>query len=454
MTATEESVNMEEAIREQLRLAIDPREFDGPEFRRDPFPLYKRLRDHHPIYQDLFHNKWVVSRYDDVVAVFQNNDDFDRGVYDPKGDYEFGKRHVFGPNILEYGNSDEHRFLRNVVADQFVGNRLQTFLPFIEQIARELLAQFVPDVYRKSADDLAEAFAGTGEVELVGQFCNQFPIRVISNMLGLPREDEDTFVRWYQHLIEGLGFGGEHLARGLQARNEMWAYLDPMIREREANPTEDLVSRIVHAEFRGQRMNPDEIKGFIALLLAAGGDTTEKAIANMWYHMLYTRPDQFEHEVKRDPSLWTNVFTEMMRYDPVVHTQGRHTTREIAIHGEVIPERANIVLYLAAGNRDERVFKDPDTFDILRDDLHMGRELRSGRYADGKHGHLGFGMGQHFCMGYAMARQEAIIASTRLFEAMKNPRPKFRDHPGVTSPATGSGGFRTPEELWIEFDVN
>ena len=449
MTATDESTAMADAIRAQLALAIEPQEFDGPEFRKDPFPLYQRLRDHHPIYQDLFHKNWVVSRYDDIVAVFQNNDDFNRAQYDPKGDYEFGKKHVFGPNILEYGNSDEHRFLRNVVADQFVGNRLSAFLPFIEQIARELMGK----IWEKSADDIAKGFSDTGEVELVSQFTNQFPIRVISNMLGLPREDEDMFVRWYQHLIEGLGFGGEHFARGMQARNEMWAYLDPLIRRAEDAPGEDLISRIVHAEFRGQRMNADEIKGFIALLLAAGGDTTDKAIANMWYHMLYTRPDQFE-EVKKDGELWTNVFTEMMRYDPVVHTQGRRTTREIKIHGEVIPERANIIMYLAAGNRDERAFKDPDTYDIFRDDLHMGRELRSGRYPDGKHGHLGFGMGQHFCMGYAMARQEAIIACTRLSEAMKNPRPKFADHPGITSPVMGSGGFRAPEELWIQFDVN
>ena len=323
MTATDESTAMADAIRAQLALAIEPQEFDSDEYRRDPFPLYKRLRDHHPIYQDLFHKRWVVSRYDDIVEIFQNNDDFNRAVYDPKGEYEFGKNQVFGPNILEYGNSDEHRFLRNVVADQFVGNRLQGFLPFIEQIARELMGQ----IWAKSADDVAKGFAGTGEVELVSEFTSQFPIRVISNMLGLPREDENTFVRWYQHLIEGLGFGGEHFARGMQARNEMWDYLDPLIRKAEDAPGEDLISRIVHAEFRGQRMNVDEIKGFIALLLAAGGDTTDKAIANMWYHMLYTRPDQFENEVQRDPSLWTNVFTEMMRYDPVVHGQGRHTTR-------------------------------------------------------------------------------------------------------------------------------
>ena len=147
------------------------------------------------------------------------------------------------------------------------------------------------------------------EVELVKQFSSQVPIRVISNMMGLPREDEDTFVGWYQALIAGLGFGGEHMLRGVQARNEMWDYIDPLIKERSVNPGEDLLSRICTAELDGSRMTVEEIKGFVALLLAAGGDTTDKAIANMWYHLLYTRPDQLQ-DVQQDPGLWENVFTE------------------------------------------------------------------------------------------------------------------------------------------------
>lgn len=414
---------------------LDPREFDSEEFQRDPFPIYKRLRDFHPIYHDRFHNRWIISRYWDVDAVFQDSDGFDRAVYKPDGPYEFGSRHVFGPNILEYGNSGEHRRLRNMVAGQFVGQKLVDFLPMVDQISQEVIAKFID----------------AGECELVTQFSSQVPIRVISNMLGLPREDEDTFVEWYKLLIAGLGFGGEHMARGIEARNEMWDYIDPMIKERSKNPGEDLLSRICVAEFDGKRMTPEEVKGFVALLLAAGGDTTDKAIANMWYHMLYTRPDQRE-DVVQNPALWDDVFTEMMRFDPVVHTQFRHTTREIEMHDHVIPERAGIILYLAAGNRDDRVFKNPDTFDIHRDDLHMGRENRSGRYKDGKPGHLGFGIGQHFCMGYAMARQESAIACTRLMEAVKNVRPKITDHPGITSPSIDSGGFRSPAELWLEFD--
>jgi pulcherriminic acid synthase len=427
---------------------IDPREFDGDAFRVNPFPMYRRLREYHPVYKDLFHNRWAVSRYEDIVNIFQDNERFDRAVYKVDGKYEFGTESIFGPNILEYGNSDKHRWIRNIVADQFVGNRLQAFLPMIERVTREV----VDRAALKATADLVGEFASEGRVELVSQFTTQIPIRVISRILDLPREDEETFVGWYQALIKGLGFGGEYLLAGVAARNELWIYMDPLVKQRRINPGEDLISRIVSAELDGKSMSDDEVKGFICLLLAAGGDTTDKAIANMWFHMLVTRPDQFE-DVKRDPDLWDRVFTEMMRYDPVVHTQGRHTTCEVELHGKVIPERATVTLYLGAGNRDDRVFKDPDTFDIYRDDLHFGRELRSGRYPGGKAGHLGFGMGQHFCMGYAMARQEAVIACKYLVEAMPNATLKHVNDEGVTSPPQGSGGFRAPTEMEIVFDA-
>ncbi|MBT7369278.1 MAG: cytochrome P450, partial [Gammaproteobacteria bacterium] len=296
---------------------LDPRIFDSEEFQQNPFPIYKQLRDHHPIYHDRFHNRWIVSRYWDVDGCFQNNENFDRAMYKPDGPYDFGSRHIFGPNILEYGNSGEHRRLRNIIAGQFVGQNLQDFLPVIDKIADEVIDKFLDE----------------GEVEIVRQFSSQLPIRVISNMLGLPRENEDTFVEWYQLLIAGLGFGGEHMTRGLKARNDMWDYIDPMIKERSKNPGEDLLSRICVAELDGNRMTIEEIKGFVTLLLAAGGDTTDKAISNMWYHLLYTRPDQLNDVIEK-PELWENVFTEMMRYDPVVHAQFRFTTKEIPIHNE------------------------------------------------------------------------------------------------------------------------
>lgn len=413
---------------------IDPHVFDREEFEVDPFPTYERLREQQPVFRDRVHNRWILSRYDDVLAAFRDNESFDRALYEPDGLYEFGSGHPFGPNILEYGNSDRHRWMRNIVANQFVGQGLMAFIPVIEQIVEELI----------------ERHGDSREMELVSEISTQFPIRVISNMLGLPREDEPRFVGWYQDLIAGLSPKAESVARGMRARDEMWEYFGPIIEDRRANPGDDLLTRLVQAELDGQSMSDDEVKGFIALLLAAGGDTTDKAIADMWFHMLYTRPDQFE-DVKADPDLWEHVFAEMMRFDPVVHAQTRYTTKEVEIRGKVLPRRAMVTFYLAAGNRDPRVFTDPDTFDIHRTDLHMGPENRSARYRSELPGHLGFGVGQHFCMGYRMARQEAVIASKRLLELMGDPRPKHPDHPGLRGGFPDTGGFRAPDELWIEW---
>ena len=107
---------------------LDPRVFDSESFQQDPFPTYAKLRDEHPVYHDRFHNRWILSRYHDIDAAFQDNESFDRAMYRPDGPYEFGSSHVFGPNILEYGNSVEHRRLRNIVAGQFVGQKLNDFL--------------------------------------------------------------------------------------------------------------------------------------------------------------------------------------------------------------------------------------------------------------------------------------------------------------------------------------
>ena len=426
---------------------IVPTIFDSEEYRTDPFPTYKKLRDYHPLYHDRFHSNWVLSRYEDVRAAFLDNENYNRAVYEEDGPYEFGSENVFGPTILELGNGEKHRWSRGVVAGQFIGRNLESFIPTIERIAAETIDLFS----RRAAEDIAKGFIKTGEVDLVEQFTIQYPIRVISGMLGLPREDEDQFVEWYQLLIAGLGIGEEFHRRGVQAREELNAYLDPFIQERRANPVgDDLITKIATAELGGQRMTDAEVKGFVNLLLAAGGDTTDKAIGNMWWFVLQN-PDQFA-ELKRDPSLWDRAFTEMMRYDPPVHVQPRRTTREIAMYGKVIPTRANVTFQLGAANRDERVFKDTDKFDIFRKDLYCGKEMRVGYYANGEASHLGFGIGKHFCMGYAMARQESVIACQMLTEAMPNVRLKRDDAEGIVAPEFGSGGFRGPTKLELQFD--
>ena len=429
---------------------IEPGEFLTEEHRIDPFPLYRKIRDWEPVYRDAFQNRFFVSRYADIWEAYKRSHDggdFTRAIYDPKGKFEFGSESPLGPTILEMGEGEDHRWNRGVVAGEFVGKRLQSWLPVIESNASGLIEQFSYE----AAESLASDFSGRGEVELISQFSRRFPIRVIAGLLGLPQEDFDYFEGVYSVLFSGMSYGRAYFRSASTARDELHAYLDPIIAERRLNPGKDLISKFCVAEMYGRKMTTQQIKAFITLLLVGGGDTTHKAIDSMWWNLL-NNYEQYE-AVRANPELMDRVFTEMLRFDGPNHYQPRRATRETELGGRVIPMGATIALCLGSGNRDERVFKDPDTFNIFRDDLYFGKELRTGYWKDGVASHLGFGMETHHCMGYAMARQEAVMASKILLDVLKNPRLKGGADDGIVFPPPGKGGVRGPLHLGITFDV-
>ncbi len=428
-------------------VVIEPAEFLTEEHRLDTFPLYKKIRDNDPVYNDKFQNRWFISKYEDIWKVYKNNEDFTRAIYDVKGNYEFGSDSPLDPTILEYGEGEEHRRQRGIVAGEFVGEKLKSWLPIIEETAAEMIDGFS----LSAAEGLTSDFIKRGEVDLVAQFSSRFPIRVIAGMLGLPKKDNDYFEQLYSKLFAGMGYGKAYFKSAEQARNELFDYLDPHISERMANPKEDLISKFCHAELQGERMTVMQIKAFIALLLVGGGDTTHKAIDSMWWNLLHN-PEQFD-AVQKKPELLDRVFTEMLRFDGPNHYQSRRTLREVEIGEKLLPIGAKVDLCLGAGNRDEKVFSNPDEFNIFRKDLYFGKELRVGYWQDGVASHLGFGQERHFCMGYAMARQEAVMASKLLLTALKNPRLKDVPNDGIVFPPPGRGGVRGPLHLEIEFDT-
>ncbi len=430
---------------------IEPGEFLTEEHRLNPFPLYKKIRDWEPVYHDRLQNRFFVSRYEDIWDAYKRSrpgGDFTRGVYDMQGKYDFGSESPLGETILDMGEGPEHRWSRGIVAGEFVGKKLVTWLPVIEQTAAEMIEQFS----QEAAEDLAAGISKQGEIDLVTQFSQRFPIRVIAGMLGLPREDFDYFESIYNTLFAGMGYGRAYFRSAEKAKFALHDYLTPIIADRRANPRQDLISKFVEAEMSGEMMTDHQIKSFVALLLVGGGDTTHKAIDSMWWNLL-SNYEQYE-AVRDDPELMDRVFTEMLRFDGSNHYQPRRATRETELGNRVIPYGANVALCLGSGNRDERVFKDADTFNIFRDDLYFGKELRVGYWQDGVASHLGFGQERHFCMGYAMARQEAVMAGKMLLQVLKNPRLKDVPNDGIVFPPPGKGGVRGVTHLEIQFDVN
>ncbi|MBH76641.1 MAG: hypothetical protein CL897_00205 [Dehalococcoidia bacterium] len=426
---------------------IEPHEFLTDEFRINPFPIYQRLREYDPVYQDKFQNRWIISRYEDIRAIYKDNNRFTRAVYNPHGKFKFGSDTTLGQTLNELGEGNDYIWLRGLVAGEFVGKRLEKRIPLIEQTAHKIIQEFMAT----AREDQRAGHTVTGQVELVSQFSARFPIRVIAGMLGLPEEDNSYFEAVYDRIFAGGGYGREHFRQGVAARDELFAYLDPLLDDRLVNPREDLLSTFCHAEKDGEKMSREQMRGYVALLLVGGGDTTHKAIDAMWWNLL-RNPEQYEL-VRENPELMDRVFTEMLRFDGSNHWQRRRTKVEVEIGDKVLPVGATAWLGLGSGNRDEQVFNEPDTFNIFRNDLYFGKELRTGYWSENCASHLGFGQETHFCMGYALARQEAVVASCMLMDALKNPRLADVPNEGIAFPPPGRGGVRGLQHLEIEFDI-
>ena len=398
----------------------------------DPYPLWKRMRHEAPVFYDKRLNAWLLTRYGDCVEAFSNHTDFSNQLYSKT----LGV--VFGPTMLDK-DGHEHVVQRRIVAPEFVGKRFEPYYEAIERNARNLIDQF-PDY---------------GIVDLVNAFTTRLPVNVIVDMLGMDQSDHDRFHDWYTTMMAGLSvkdllesqFSSEKQNLGVLAHQQLAEYVEPIIEDRKSCPVNDLISKIVHAEAEGQKLTMTEIQAFISLLLVAGGETTDKGIANMWTQLLLN-PDQLE-AVLDDNNLFDAAFSEMMRHSPPVPGQLRYSVNEVTFSGVTIPANQAVYIQLASANNDETVFSDPRSFKIDRDDLHLSKERKMGHHGEeGRYGHLGFGLGKHFCLGYEMARVEAVMGSTLLCEKMKNPRLA----PGADTAFIMKSGTRSPLEVLIEYD--
>jgi pulcherriminic acid synthase len=227
----------------------------------------------------------------------------------------------------------------------------------------------------------------------------------------------------------------------MQTREELREYFMPLIAERRGNGGQDLVSLVADADVGGTRLTDEEICAFISLVIVAGGETTDSAIASL-FKLLLENPDQLE-AVRADRSLVLDAFAEQLRYAPPVHLILRIAAADVEVAGTTIPKGAKIGLVLAAANRDENKFADPDRFDIFRTDNDTDRAFRAS--AD----HISFADGRHFCVGNSLAREEVEIAVGEILDALPGP-PRFAA--GFEPGETGIW-FRAPQTLDLSYDA-
>ena len=431
---------------------IDPRIFDSGEFGRNPYPYYKIMRDHYPVFYDELHNCYFVTRYEDITNCY-----FDELGFNtiPKG----SSSGVLGNTQLELSGI-EHRRRRNIYGRHLVGAALTKRLHALEAIAQELIQEWWSQDNPK--DLIIDIERGIATLELGKAFANEFPISVVAEVLGIPQDARQQFTWWYDAMMSGLG-GSETHHEGLEARQDLENYVEDLVEEKRGNPTYledesgeqicmDIISELCNSKIDGDVMSTEEITSFIALVVGGGGETTRGAIMNLWY-LLLQHQDQYQ-AVQRDEKLWDTAFHEMLRHSTSIGGQPRHNTNEIVMHGVTIPAGSLIHMVDVSANHDERIFSNPEEFNIFRDDLYSGKILRSGHNKEGKCSHMAFGVGPHLCPGAWISHQETVIGSQILEAAFTNVRinndrmPKDVD--GVSLAPIGLGSIR---ELWLDFEI-
>jgi cytochrome P450 len=228
----------------------------------------------------------------------------------------------------------------------------------------------------------------------VQEFAAKLPAMVIGSLLGVPEADQDTVRRQTDEMLHIEP--GETLA-DKPVVAELYSYLHELVKERRAQPRDDLVTALVQSEITGadgspRRLDDMELLAFIGLLSGAGNETVARLLS--WAAVLLARNPEQRELLVADPALLPNAIEELLRYEAPSPIQARWVTRPIEMHGVTIPGQCKIVLLTGSAGRDEREYPDADHFDVRRT---MNR-------------HASFGYGPHFCLGAALARLEARVA--------------------------------------------
>jgi len=350
---------------------------------RDPYPEFVEKRRSHPVeirsYGEGFPDSYVVYRYEDVARVMRDNETFSSAIL------QGVMGELMGPKIILAMDEPVHRRHRSLVSVAF---------------RQSTLARWEETLVGVVVDGLIDQFAARGRAELVSEYTFPFPVQVIAGVLGLPREDFRQFQRWTVAIISGAS----QWERGLAASRELGEYLRSILEKRRAEPGDDLISDLAHAELDGQRLDEDEIFSFLRLLLPAGAETTFRSSGNLLY-LLLTHPEALD-AVRADRSLIPQAIEEALRLEPPLLLTSRVTTREVELSGVRIPPGSSVTPMLGSANRDPEHYEDPDTFNILRDAKQ----------------HVSFGGGPHMCLGMHLARMETRVALNALLDRLANLR--------------------------------
>jgi cytochrome P450 len=375
----------------------------SPDFIRDPYPHYERLRTTDPVHVNA-HGAFVASRHAEVSLVLR--------------DKRFGKNFVdrtirrYGPKIMDepifssmshwmlQQDPPDHTRLRGLVVKAFTARRVEDMRPRIQEVV----------------DQTLDAVVDKGQMDLIEDFAFRLPVTIICDMLGIPEEHREAFYKGSRdggRILDPVPLTPEEIAQANMGNATARMYFEQLFELRRRNPGDDLTSQLVQAEEAGDKLSNEELTANIVLLFGAGHETTVNLIGNGLL-ALYRHPDQLAL-LKANPSLIGNAIEEFLRYDSSVQLTGRVALEDIEdLGGKRIPKGESVLCLLGSANRDPAVYPDrPDRLDITRPNVKP----------------LSFGGGILFCLGAQLARIEAEVAISTLLRRLPELRLDDADNP-------------------------
>ena len=348
-----------------------------------PYDAYAELREHAPVTYFEPTNQWLVSRHEDVSALLRDrrlgrtythrfsHQDFGRPEPDPAHE----PFHTLNDHGLLDLEAPDHTRIRRLVSKAFTPRMVEGLRPTVRRLAGELV------------DGLLAAGGG----DLIAAVAEPLPVAVIAEMLGVPEGDRHLLRPWSADItgMFELNPSEEAARRAVAASTEFSEYLRALIRERRANPGEDLISALIQAQEGSDALSEQEMVSTCVLLLNAGHEATVNTTGNGWW-ALFRNPGELDRLRGDVDGLLPTAVEELMRWDTPLQMFERWVLEDIEVRGVTVPRGAEIALLFGSANRDPDRFADPDRLDLGRTD----------------NPHITFGAGIHFCLGAPLARLE------------------------------------------------
>lgn len=362
------------------------------------YQWFDQMRVNQPVWLDEQSKCWHVFRYSDVRVVFNDYTQFSADIraLTPIRSISNKRSSDFTIGLLLSVDPPQHDILRNLVTSAFSPQSIAQLGGRVKEIVQELL------------DEVRDA----GKMDMIDDFAYVLPVRVISEMLGMPTDEWPKCKHWIEELLamqisDAQMFSGEEpeaFRRGRQSAEEMADYFEAMIEERRLHPRQDVITELATAEIGGKHLNNDELISFCILLYLAGYLTTTSILGHMIV-CLDAYPAAMQY-LREQPDKIALAMEEVLRFSCPAWRTMRVTTRETTLHGVTIPKGAVVIAWVSSANRDPEQFAQPEHFEVSRKPNQ----------------HLTFGYGLHHCIGAPLSRLESSIALRMVLEQLSELR--------------------------------